>query len=91
MGQVLAFNSRRKAREEGVCPHAEQYSEEVRARLNLWVAKLTSTIADLEKVLAALNTELTLLPASQRNFDLEDFRTEILIQIYKSRRFLSEI
>jgi hypothetical protein len=93
MGKVLSFNNVRKARGgtrtgpdmAGQCP------EEIRAKLNPWVAELTAVIANLEKMLGALNAEIAFLPASQGKVGLEDLRAEILVQIYASRRFLAEV
>jgi hypothetical protein len=52
MGKVLSFNNVRKAREgTRTCPDmAGQCSEELRAKLNPWVAELTAVIANLETV-----------------------------------------
>jgi hypothetical protein len=93
MGKVLSFNNVRKARAApSMYPGmAGQCSEEVRARLNRWVAELSLVIADLEKMLEALNAEIVFLPASQSKVDLEDLRAEIVLQISKSRRFLAEV
>jgi hypothetical protein len=93
MGKVLSFNHVRKARGgTRTCPEmAGQYSEEVRANLNLWVAELTAVIANLEKMLEALNAEIVFLPTSQSKLDLEDLRAEIVVQIYTSRRFLAKV
>jgi hypothetical protein len=92
MGQVLAFNNSRKARGgTRTCPDIAGRSSEIRAKFNHWVAELSSVIADLEKMLEALNAEIAFLPASQSKLDLEDLRAEILVQIYRSRRFLADI
>jgi hypothetical protein len=93
MGKVLSFDNVRKAlRGTRTCPEmAGQYSEEIRANLNLWVAELTAVIANLEKMLGALNAEIVFLPASQSKLDLEDLRAQIVLQIYSSRRFLAEV
>jgi hypothetical protein len=93
MGKILSFNKVRKAREgTRTCPEmAGQYSEEIRANLNLWVAELTAVIANLEKMLGALNAEMVFLPASQSKLDLEDLRAKIVVQICTSRRFLAEV
>jgi hypothetical protein len=93
MGKVLPFNNVRKARGgTRTCPDmAGQSCEEIRANLNLWVAELTAAIANLEKMLGALNAEIVLLPASQSKPDLEDLRAEIVLQICASRRFLTEV
>jgi hypothetical protein len=93
MGQILAFNNRRKTRGgTRTCPDpAEQISDEIRAKLNLWVAELTAVTAKLEKMLGALNAEIAFLPASQGKLDLEDLRAEIVVQIDRSRQFLAEV
>jgi hypothetical protein len=93
MGKVLSFNNVRKAR-GGARTYPEmagQCSEEIPANLNLWVAELTTVIANLEKMLEALSAQMAFLPASQSKLDLEDLRVEILVQIYTSRRFLAEV
>jgi exonuclease VII small subunit len=96
MGKVLPFNDVRKARgpvsSTGTCSdRAGQCSEEIRAKLTLWVAELTAVITHLERVLGAFNARIDFLPAGQSKLDLENQRVEIVIEIGKARRLLAEL
>jgi hypothetical protein len=97
MGQVLSFNKSSKARGETLssattaCLDIEEQRFEICAKYNVWIAELSSVVADLEKMLDALNDELVSIPESISKTDLEDLRAKILVEIYRAQRFLADV